>query len=156
MLKLVNIKEEGAELQEIRTLFKQYETELDENICFQSFEKELENPLVKYGEPKGRLILAYWNNEIAGTIALTPLEEAGVCEMKRLYVKPAFRSFKIGGQLVDQILQQAQEAGYTKMKLDTLTKLVAACELYRKRGFQETTPYYNNPLSNVVYFEKQL
>lgn len=156
MLKLVNIKEEGKELVEIRSLFKEYETELDENICFQSFEKELENPLTKYGEPKGRLIIAYWNDEIAGTVALTPLQEEAVCEMKRLYVKPPFRSFKIGAALVDQILLQAKEAGYKTMRLDTLTKLQAACQLYRKRGFVETNPYYHNPLPNVVYFEKEL
>ncbi|RTL57589.1 MAG: GNAT family N-acetyltransferase [Sphingobacteriales bacterium] len=156
MLQLVNITEEGDDLDAIRHLFKEYEQELNENLCFQSFEKELNNPLYKYGPPKGVLYLAKWNNETAGCIALTPMNEEGVCEMKRLYVRPAYRKHKIGKALVEQLLKDAIAAGYTKMKLDTLGKLQTAIQLYKNYGFKETGAYYNNPLSNVVYMEKEL
>jgi ribosomal protein S18 acetylase RimI-like enzyme len=156
MLQLLKITEEGSDLNEIRMLFKEYEQELDENLCFQSFERELSNPLYKYGPPKGILYLAKWNNEVAGCIALTPMKEEGICEMKRLYVRPACRKHKIGKTLVEQLLKDAVDSGYTKMKLDTLGKLQRAIQLYKDYGFKEITAYYNNPLSNVVYMEKEL
>ncbi|MBI1780823.1 MAG: GNAT family N-acetyltransferase [Sphingobacteriales bacterium] len=156
MLQLIKVTEEGNDLNEIRTLFKEYEYELGENLCFQDFEKELNDPLYKYVPPKGSLYLAKWNNETAGCIALTPMNEEGVCEMKRLFVKPAYRKHKIGKALVEQLLKDAVEAGYTKMKLDTLKKLETAIDLYKKYEFIETTAYYHNPLSNVVYMEKVL
>lgn len=156
MLQLIKVKGEGDNLNEIRILFKEYEQELDENLCFQSFETELSNPLYKYGPPKGVLYLAKWNNETAGCIALTPMKEVGACEMKRLFVRPAYRKHKIGKALVEQLLKDAVEAEYTIMKLDTLGKLQTAIDMYRKYGFIETTAYYHNPLSNVVYMEKEL
>lgn len=156
MLQITRIKEEGPLLEEIKTLFRAYEQELDENLCFQSFEAELLNPLKKYGAPKGALFIAQWNDAIAGCIALMPLPAAGVCEMKRLYVVPAFRKHQIGRNLVKQLLHTAVELGYTTMKLDTLDKLQAAIALYKQFGFRETTAYYENPLPTVVYMEKQL
>lgn len=156
MLQLIKVTEEGAELNEIRNLFKEYELELDENLCFQSFEKELSDPLYKYGPAKGVLYLAKWNNEAAGCIALTPMKEEGDCEMKRLFVRPAYRKHKIGKALVEQLLKDAVKLGYTKMKLDTLKKLQTAIDMYKQYGFVETTAYYHNPLSNVVYMEKEL
>ncbi len=110
-------------MNEIRTLFREYETELNEDLCFQSFEAELKDPLQKYGPPKGILYLALWNNEAAGCIALMPLQEDGVCEMKRLFVRPAFRKHQIGKVLVKQLLKDAAQLGYATMKLDTLQKL---------------------------------
>jgi putative acetyltransferase len=155
MLELQRIIEEGELLEEIRTLFREYETELNEDLCFQSFEEELKNPLKKYGLPNGVLYIALWNNEVAGCIALMSLED-GVCEMKRLYVRPAFRKHKIGKTLVEQLLMDAKQLGYSKVKLDTLQKLQPAIELYKQHGFDETTAYYENPLSSVVYMEKRL
>ena len=143
------------QLEEARMLFREYEKELDADLCFQSFEEELKNPLYKYGLPNGSLILAYWNNQLAGCIALQPLEN-GNCEMKRLFVRPSFRKHKIGQALVEEILQKATAIGYTKMKLDTLERLQAAIHLYKKKGFQVTTAYYENPLQQVVYMEKSL
>jgi N-acetylglutamate synthase-like GNAT family acetyltransferase len=96
MLRIKHIIEEGKELDVIRDLFREYEKELNEDICFQSFDEELKNPLKKYGPPSGDLVLAYWEDEIAGCIALTKMKDAEVCEMKRLYVKPSFRKNKIG------------------------------------------------------------
>jgi ribosomal protein S18 acetylase RimI-like enzyme len=76
--------------------------------------------------------------------------------MKRLYVRPSYRKHKIGKALVVQLITDAKQMGYTKMKLDTLQKLQPALQLYQKMGFSQTTPYYHNPISTVVYMEKEL
>lgn len=156
MLTLQHITQEGADLETARHLFKEYATELGVDLCFQSFEEELKNPLKKYGAFKGSLILALWNGEPVGTVALQALEEEGVCEMKRLYVDAAFRKFGIGEQLVQAILKDAKQLGYQTIKLDTLERLKAAVTLYLKYGFVITTAYYKNPLPEVVYMEKEL
>jgi putative acetyltransferase len=130
MLQLQLIQEEGPPMDAIRTLFREYETELNEDLCFQSFEDELKDPLKKYGPPKGVLYLALWNGEVAGCIALMPLDEristtlnAGAnastslstaCEMKRLYVHPAYRKHKIGKALVDQLIHDLINWGIPK------------------------------------------
>lgn len=156
MLQLIQLKEDGVLLDEIRTLFREYEKELGENLCFQHFETELNDPLKKYGSPEGVLYIAKWNDAVAGCIALMPLQEKGVCEMKRLYVRPLFRKHQIGKAMVEQLMKDAAELGYSTMKLDTLQKLAAAIALYRQYGFTETTAYYNNPLPGVVYMEKRI
>lgn len=156
MLHIEHITTEGDKLDIIRNLFREYEKELDENICFQSFETELNDPLKKYGPPSGDLLLAYWNNEPAGCVALTRMKEDGACEMKRLYVKPSFRKNKIGVMLVEKLLISAKEKGYTTMRLDTLQKLESAIRLYKNFGFKNISAYYNDPLSGVVYMEKEL
>ena len=152
------VTEEGKELNQIRELFREYQQALGEDLCFQSFETELENPLKKYDPNKGAIILAYHENEVCGCIALQSLsdKEEAVCEMKRLYVRPGFRKLGIGRMLVDKILDVAKEKGYKKMKLDTLKKLEAAIDLYKTYGFITTQPYYQNPLGDVVYMEKDL
>lgn len=156
MLHIQHITTMGAELETARHLFNAYAKELAVDLCFQSFEAELADPLKKYGPPNGSLLLAYYNGEAVGTVALQPLSEAGVCEMKRLYVDPAFRQHKIGNALVAAIIKAAKALGYTTMKLDTLERLQAAIQLYLKHGFLITTAYYHNPLPEVVYMEKQL
>ena len=156
MLRIQHIIHEGTELDAVRELFKEYEKELDENICFQSFDEELRDPLKKYGPPSGDLMLAYWEDEIAGCIALTKTKEHGACEMKRLYVKPNFRKNKIGKMLVEDLLVSARERNYKIMRLDTFLKLNAAVKLYEQFGFKNISPYYNNPLEGVVYMEKEL
>ena len=156
MLRIKHIIQESKELNIIRDLFRDYEKELNEDICFQSFEEELKDPLKKYGPPAGDLILAYWEDEIAGCIALTKMNEAGVCEMKRLYVKPAFRKNKIGKILIEELLSSAKDRSYDKMRLDTFEKLEAAVHLYKHFGFKNISAFYNNPLTGVVYMEKEL
>ena len=156
MLRIKHIIEEGKELDIIRDLFREYEKELNEDICFQSFEEELKTPLKIYGLPDGDLMLAYWNDDVAGCIALTKMKDAGVCEMKRLYVKPEFRKNRIGRILIEELLTSAKERNYEKMRLDTFLKLESAVHLYKKYGFENISAYYNNPLPNVVYMEKQL
>jgi ribosomal protein S18 acetylase RimI-like enzyme len=156
MLQIVVIGEESPELDNIRNLFREYEQELGEDLCFQSFEAELKDPLKKYGPPTGTLLLAYWKQEIAGCIAFTAMPASATCEMKRLYVKPAFRKYGIGRKLAEELLKAAVEKGYTTMKLDTLEKLQAAIRLYEQLGFEKTGAYYDNPLPEVVYMEKKL
>ena len=156
MLHIKHIIEEGRELDIIRELFREYEKELNEDICFQSFDAELKDPLKKYGLPDGDLMLAYWNDEIAGCIALTKMKETGACEMKRLYVKPAFRKNKIGRILIEELLNSAKERNYDKMRLDTFEKLQAAVHLYQQYGFKNISAYYDNPLPGVLYMEKAL
>ncbi len=156
MLEIISVQQEGAALDSIRQLFRDYLKELNEDLCFQSFDKELENPLIKYGPPTGALFLALWNKEVAGCIALTALPEDRVCEMKRLYVAPASRKLGIARLLVEHLLQAASSIGYACMKLDTLEKLQPAIQLYLHLGFTITNAYYNNPISQVVYMEKNL
>ena len=156
MLRIKHITEEGRELDIIRDLFREYEKELNEDICFQSFEEELQRPLKKYGLPHGDLMLAYWNDEVAGCIALTKMQEPHACEMKRLYVRPGFRKNQIGRLLIGELLNSAKQRNYTKMRLDTFLKLQAAVHLYEQFGFKNISPYYNNPLQGVVYMEKEL
>jgi ribosomal protein S18 acetylase RimI-like enzyme len=156
MLRIKHIIEEGKELDIIRDLFRDYEKELNEDICFQSFEEELKDPLKKYGPPSGDLMLAYWDDEIAGCIALMKMKESGACEMKRLYVKPSFRKNKIGRLLIEDLLNSAKERDYKIMRLDTFSKLQAAVHLYQRFGFKNISAYYNNPLPGVVYMEKML
>jgi ribosomal protein S18 acetylase RimI-like enzyme len=156
MLRIKHIIEEGKELDIIRDLFRDYEKELNEDICFQSFEEELKDPLKKYGPPSGDLMLAYWDDEIAGCIALMKMKESGACEMKRLYVKPSFRKNKIGRLLIEDLLNSAKERDYKIMRLDTFSKLQAAVHLYQQFGFKNISAYYNNPLPGVVYMEKML
>ena len=156
MLRIKHIIEEGKELDITRDLFREYEKELNEDICFQSFEEELNNPLKKYGLPNGDIMLADWNDEVAGCIALAKVKEPVTCEMKRLYVRPAFRKNKIGRLLIEELLNSAKERNYGKMRLDTFLKLQAAVHLYEQFGFRNISAYYNNPLQGVVYMEKEL
>jgi len=156
MLTIIQITQDGNQLNEARILFREYENELNADLRFQSFDDELENPLYKYGNPKGALLLAYWNNELAGCIALQPLQDEGVCEMKRLFVRPLFRKHKIGEALANEVVQIAKHLGYVTMKLDTLDRLEAALQLYKKMDFVVTNAYYENPLDGVVYMEKAL
>ena len=155
MLRIEHITREGPELETVRSLFREYEAELDENLCFQSFELELATPLEKYGPPRGDIILAWWDDEVAGCIALKPLKN-DVCEMKRLYVKPPLRKNKIGEHLVNELISSARNKGFKVMRLDTLHKLQPAIRLYEKYGFENISAYYDNPLSGVVYMQKNL
>ncbi|MFN3665905.1 MAG: GNAT family N-acetyltransferase [Sediminibacterium sp.] len=156
MLFIDKISVNSAALETVRQLFLEYAEELQENLCFQSFDAEVKDPLKKYGPPNGAIFLAYWNEEAVGCIALQPLDVEGVCEMKRLYVKPAFRKYGIGRALVEQLLDAAKTIGYTKMRLDTLDRLQPAIKLYEQYGFKVINAYYENPLPGVVYMECEL
>ena len=156
MLDIQKVTTEGPVLESIKTLFKAYLLELNEDLCFQSFDSEIENPLYKYSAPTGALFIATYHATPVGCIALQPLQEGGTCEMKRLYVESEYRNLKIGDALVKALLQEAQLLGYTTMKLDTLERLQAAIKLYQKFGFETVNAYYDNPLPGVVYMQKEL
>jgi ribosomal protein S18 acetylase RimI-like enzyme len=136
-------------------LFGRYEQSLGVDLCFQEFEAELASLPGKYAPPEGRLVLAMEGDRAAGCIAIRKLD-AGVCEMKRLYVRPEFRSRGLGRRLAQDMIAQAAEAGYTTMRLDTLDRLAEAMALYESLGFRRTDPYYDNPLAGVVYWELSL
>ena len=156
MLDIQKVTTEGPALESIKSLFKAYLQELNEDLCFQSFDSEIENPLFKYSAPTGALFIAFYNAAPVGCIALQPLHETQTCEMKRLYVVPDCRKLGVGDALVQVLLQEAQTLGYTTMKLDTLERLQAALKLYLKYGFETVTAYYDNPLPGVVYMQKNL
>jgi GNAT superfamily N-acetyltransferase len=156
MLDIQKVTKQGPALESVKDLFKAYLEELNEDLCFQSFDSEIDNPLYKYSAPTGALFIATYNATPVGCIALQPLLEAHTCEMKRLYVVPEYRNLKIGDALVKSLLQEAQLLGYTTMKLDTLERLQAAIQLYQKFGFETVTAYYDNPLPSVVYMQKDL
>lgn len=156
MLDIQKVTTQGPSLESIKTLFKAYLGELNEDLCFQSFDSEIDNPLYKYSAPTGALFIATYHATPVGCIALQPLQEAGTCEMKRLYVDPEYRKLGIGDALVKALLREAKVLDYTLMKLDTLDRLQAALKLYLKYGFETVTAYYDNPLPGVVYMQKDL
>ena len=152
---IIQITAEGPELDIVRTLFREYAAELNEDLCFQSFEAEVQDPLKKYVHPGGCIFLGYIDDEPAGCIALMPMLSQS-SEMKRLYVRPAFRKSGLGRELVEQLLVFAKQNGFNKMKLDTLKRLQPAINLYERYGFTYTSAYYHNPIGDVVYMEKEL
>jgi ribosomal protein S18 acetylase RimI-like enzyme len=156
MLDIQKVTIEGTALESVKDLFRAYLQELNEDLCFQSFDSEIDNPLYKYSAPVGALFIALYNATPVGCIALQPLPDADTCEMKRLYVDPGYRNLKIGEALVNALLQEAMALNYTLMKLDTLERLQVAIKLYQKFGFETVTAYYDNPLPSVVYMQKDL
>jgi GNAT superfamily N-acetyltransferase len=140
-----------------RELIVEYATGLEFNLCFQGFEEEMRSLPGKYAPPAGRLLLALWDSHPAGVIALRPLEEPGVCEMKRLYVRPQFRGHRIGRVLAQRTIGEAAEIGYSRMRLDTIPgKMDRAIEMYRDLGFAETVPYYSTPVGQTLFLELAL
>lgn len=146
-------KAKEDEMDIVRSLFTEYEQFLGFSLCFQGFQEELNQLPYKYAEPEGTILLAETENSVVGCVALKPLEN-GICEMKRLYIKEELRGHKLGEKLVNEIIASAKEKGYAIMKLDTLKRLKAACNLYKKFGFVETIPYNFNPEEDIIYFEK--
>ncbi len=143
------------EYSQAKEIFIEYQQFLNVDLCFQSFESELSNLNIIYQEPKGIIILAKYDKQIVGSIALKPIE-VNNCEIKRLYIKPAFRGKGIGKELLNLIMEFAVGSNYAKIKLDTLANLTEAISLYRNSGFIETNAYVYNPLESVIYFEKSI
>ena len=141
------------QIEQARGLFLEYAGSLGFSLCFQGFDQELENLPGAYVPPNGRLLLAILEGQAAGCVALRPLEN-GICEMKRLYVRPSYRGKAIGQRLVDRIIAEARLIGYERMRLDTITSSMQdAIALYRRRGFQEIPPYRENPIAGALYLE---
>lgn len=148
--------ETGEQIEQARTLFREYETSLGIKLCFQNFDEEVENLPGKYAPPDGRLFLAFAGEKLAGCIALRKLEEK-ICEMKRLFVRENFRGFNIGKFLIDKLITEAEEIGYEKMRLDTYPpKMSKAVEIYKSYGFYEIKPYYFNPYGETLFLELEI
>lgn len=143
------------EYREAGKLFEEYARWLNIDLSFQNFEEELRSLKKMYIRPAGTIILCKNNDEYVGSVAVRP-NEKGIAELKRMYVKPAFQKLKIGQGLLDLSIKFSIDAGYHKIRLDTLDHMIPAMNLYSKNGFYKIPPYYYNPEKNAVYFEKLL
>ncbi|WP_462391058.1 GNAT family N-acetyltransferase [Acidovorax sp. Q11] len=145
-----------AELDAVRDIFREYATTLGVDLCFQGFEAELAQLPGDYSEPRGALLVAEVEGAVAGCCALRPLDAAdypNASEMKRLYVRKAFRGFGLGRELAEAMLDRARQAGYACVLLDTLDDMESARALYTDLGFEEIPPYYHNPIAGAHYLK---
>jgi len=145
-----------AQVAQARELFQEYAQSLGVNLCFQNFEQELAGLPGHYASPDGRLLLAEYDGQLAGCVALHKWDN-GICEMKRLYLRPSFRAKGLGRAITEKIITDARSIGYQRMRLDTIEPLMKdAVEMYRKLGFREIAPYRPNPIAGAMYMELQL
>lgn len=146
-----------SEIEQVRELFGEYVAWLGINLCFQNYDKEVADLPGEYAPPRGRLLLALADDgAAAGCAALRDLGN-GVAEMKRLFVRPAFRGQRLGWQLAEMILDEARALGYERIRLDTLPgKMDRAIAMYRVLGFKDIAPYYNNPVEGAAFMELEL
>lgn len=146
-------------LEAVRALFVEYAASLAVDLCFQNFEAELAALPGEYAAPGGALLLACVDGEPAGCVALRACPESdhtNACEMKRLYVRRAFRRFGLGRMLTQRLMDLAAQSGYSCMLLDTLDDMEAARGLYATLGFEEIPPYYYNPIAGAHYLKAEL
>jgi len=145
-----------AHVAQARELFQEYAESLGVNLCFQNFEQELAGLPGHYAPPDGRLLLAGYDGQLAGCVALHKWDD-GVCEMKRLYLRPSFRGKGLGRAIAAKVIAEARSIGYQRMRLDTIAPIMKdAVEMYRKLGFREIAPYRPNPIAGAMYMELQL
>ena len=140
-------------------LLKEYQSQLGIDLSFQGFDTELDNLAAHYDGARGFFVWAFVGDELAGCCALRPLNQAAdanACEMKRLYVRPAFRRFGLGRSLVEAIMAGARSLGYACVLLDTLSDMEAARSLYEDLGFEEVPPYYLSPIPGTHYLKAML
>jgi len=140
------------QIEQVRLLFREYAEATGAGECFQGFAREVANLPGPYGLPTGQLMLAELDGCSAGCVALRKLDD-GISEMKRLYVRPAFRGRNLGRQLAEAIIKEARRIGYRAMRLDTLPSMVAARALYQSLGFRAIPRYNDNPAAGVIYLE---
>ncbi len=150
-----------ADLDQVRSLFREYvtspgfEAAFQQYLAQQKFEHELAHLPGAYAPPEGCLLLATVGEDVAGCVAFKPLGD-GVCEMKRLYVRPDHRALGVGRVLTEAIIAEAARAGYRSMRLDTLPSMGQAQALYRSVGFRDVPPYCDNPVAGAVFLELNL
>ena len=148
--------ESAEDIQHVRELFAEYQAWLGINLCFQNFDREVAELPGDYVPPRCRLLIAIQDDKVAGCIALRSLGD-DICEMKRLYVRPQFRGTGLGRELADTIIKFARDAGYRRMRLDTLPgKMDQAIGMYDRLGFRRIEPYYENPVTDAVFMELAL
>ena len=146
-------------LDQTRDIFRDYAASLNIDLCFQNFDAELQQLPGDYASPQGHLLLAFVGNALAGCGAfrqISDVDYANACEMKRLYVRPDFRSLGLGRLLAQALFDEAQRCGYSVMLLDTLDDMEAARSLYATLGFTEIPPYYFNPIAGAHYLKAEL
>ena len=148
--------ETPSEITQVRELFLEYEKALGIRLCFQGFDKELAGLPGQYAPPSGRLLLGVYAGALAGCVALHALD-AEIGEMKRLYLRPAFRGKGLGQAMVDAVVAEARAIGYGRLRLDTIEPLMKnAVSMYRRMGFREIAPYCANPCEGALYMELDL
>jgi putative acetyltransferase len=143
-----------ADLEEARTLFREYARSLHFDLDFQGFDAEMDSFPGDYVPPKGTILIARVDGAAAGAVGLRPLD-AGICEMKRMYVRPNFRGLGLGRKLANAVVEAGRAAGYAAMRLDTVAALAEANALYASIGFTEIPPYCFNPLPDARFLEKR-
>ena len=147
------------DLEAARAIFREYASTLSVDLDFQDFQSELAQLPGDYAPPRGSLLLARVAGALAGCCALRPMDNSdypNAAEMKRLFVRKAFRGFGLGRQLTEAILDEARRAGYSSVLLDTLDEMEAARALYEDLGFEEIPPYYHNPHAGAHYLKVDL
>lgn len=148
---------EGPGYQELaRELFVEYADGLGFPLDFQDFDQELATLPGRYAPPGGVILLAMERCRAAGCVAMRPLSAPGVCEMKRLYVRPQYRGLKLGSALAQAVIEKARQASYSAMRLDTLPVMDRAIALYERLGFKDIAPYCHNPHEGARYLELTL
>jgi GNAT superfamily N-acetyltransferase len=140
------------EVARVRELFLEYAASLSFDLCFQEFDRELAGLPGPYGAPEGRMLLALEGDVAVGCAALRRLDK-DVCEMKRLFVRPAFRGRGVGRGLAQSAIDEARKIGYKRMKLDTVASMQEAIALYRSLGFTGAAPYTYNPIPGAIFLE---
>ena len=147
--------ESEEDIRHVRELISEYVASLDFDLRFQHFDEEFVELPGEYATPDGCLLLAMQETKLAGCVALRKITK-GVCEMKRLYVRPEFRGKGIGKDLAAAIIEEARKIGYTQMRLDTVPSMKEAVALYRSLGFKEIRPYRHNPIKGAMFMELAL
>jgi ribosomal protein S18 acetylase RimI-like enzyme len=154
MLEIVNA-DWDKQLTHVRGLFREYAATLEFDLSFQDFEKELAALAHEYAPPYGRVLLAVYDREVVGCVALRRIDQP-TCEMKRLYVRPAFRGKGVGKALALATIDEARKAEYARMRLDTVPSMTAAIALYKSLGFRDIAPYRHNPIEGARFMELAL
>jgi ribosomal protein S18 acetylase RimI-like enzyme len=145
-----------AQIAQARELFVEYAQSLGFSLCFQNFDQELAGLPGDYAPPGGRLLLAEYRGQLAGCVALHPLGP-GICEMKRLYLRPQFRGKGLGRVLAEIVIAEGRAIGCRQMRLDTVEPVMPnAVAMYRRLGFKEIEPYCPNPMDGALYMELEL
>ncbi len=145
----------AGQLESAKEMVLEYARSLEFDLDFQDFEEEVSRFPGEYAPPGGRILLALSGGEAAGIVAMHR-SSPGVCEMKRLFVRPRFRGLGIGKALALRIIEESRKVGYSKMRLDTLSSMKEATALYLSLGFYEIEPYRFNPLGDAVFMELTL